>query len=443
LADNTTGFSSSFIFGTATSGDQSMGVAMGSDWSIREKSGQNPPSGKGNDKINRFDEDFLRLAELGLNHYRTSLDWTRIEPEKGMYDRQAVEDVRIMLDSAKRRGITVWLTLHHVNQPHWFSRMGGFTDSKAFSYWHKFVEMIARELGKDAPYWIPVHEPTTYAAGAFLVGQYTPGKKRLDKFSEMMVKVHEAHGDAYRILKAYLPSSAKVGVVAEIAPFHPLDVEANTDVTAADFFNRHINLTTITAIKDGMVSMPGHKAIEIPSCKGAADFFGIDYFQRLVTGVGAPVKESFYTGLADLEGMPPVTARMEDDPLAENGVGACPEGIGEAIKTVYSQGLELPIYITGSGIATSDEDLRKWYVTRCLQETADLANRGLNVKGYMHWTDVDTYDWTNGYNAHYGLFGFDRQTYDRIERPAAELLSRVAKTSEIPELEPETSETGT
>ena len=421
-------FPSSFAWGTATSAPQSEGGIENSDWRIQERAGRVPVSGKTGDKWALYDEDFFRLSELGLLHHRTSLEWSRIEPEKGVYNREAIENYRIMMETAQRRGITLWISLHHVSFPAWFARLGGFMDEASIMYWHRFVELVAKELGRFADYWIPVHEPVSYAAGSYLLGIFPPFKKRMDKFTDMLVKVHRAHGDAYRILKAYLPAQAKVGMAANITPVHPLDPESDADRIASEFVDSFINRIPLDALREGAVSVPGKGAVEIPSCKGAADFLGIDYFTRLLVSRDSRLEgDDCLATLGKIEGMPGISAFREGELVSEVGFGSYPSGIYDAIKRAHRSGLETPIYITASGVATGDEEARVDYIHKCLKGVYRALEQGLDVRGYFHWSDVDTFEWTRGYDAHYGLFAFDPLSLERRERPAASFLSGVAR----------------
>ncbi len=425
-------FPASFVWGTATGATPAEGAGEGSDWRIRERSGLAPASGKGNDKLNRYDQDFLRLAELGIMHHRLSLEWSRIEPQKGMYDRAALDDYRMMMEAAERRGITLWVGLQQVSLPAWFAKLGGFLDEAATIYWHRYVELVAKELGSHARFWITLHEPAAYAAGSCLLGKYPPAWKRLDKFSDMLIGIHKAHGDAYRILKTYLPERARAGIAALIAPVEQADPGSEPDRVSAEFVDGFINQAPLDAIKEGVVRVAGRGAIELPTCKGAADFFGIDYFFRLVAGGSARGGENCLAVLTEMEGMPGISTRREGEAVSEQGFGACPRGLYEAVKRVHHAGLNLPMYVTASGIATRDEDLRSRYVAACLAEVHGAIEQGLDVRGYFHWSDVDTYEWNQGFNAHYGLCGFDPLSMERTPRPVAALLSKAARDGRLP-----------
>jgi len=391
LEKSSAAFPASFVWGAATSGAQGEGMAESSDWRLWEKQNRAPLSGKASDKRSRYEEDFLWMAELGLTQYRTSLEWSRIEPQKGVYDRAALEDYRLMMESAKRRGITLWITLQHLTLPAWFAKMGGFMDDAALMYWHRFAELVAKELGRHADYWIPVHDPVYYALNAYLLGLLPPGKQRMDKFSEMLVRIHRAQGDAHWLLKKYVPIAAKVGATVRVMPVHPLDPDSDADRTAAEFVDNYVNQIALDALREGAVMVPGKGSVEIPSCRKAADFLGLDYFHRLVVSK-KPRPECRHNPavLSRMEGMPGIGLAREGDVITEHGYGSFPEGIYEAIKKIHLANLELPVYITACGTATSDEEYRVECLRRSLASTLLVLDQGLDVRGYFHWSDVDT-----------------------------------------------------
>ncbi len=421
-------FPAGFIFGVSGGSLQSEGAAEYSDWIIHERKGNAPPSGEGSRKKERFDEDCLRAAELGIDRQLICLDWARLEPQRGMYDREVIDDYRFRLESARRRGLSIWITLHDVGLPAWFARAGGFMDQAALMHWHRFVELAAKEFGKSVEFWLPIRRPTAYALASELLGLYPPARKRMDKFSDMLVMIHRAHGDAYKILKAYLPATARVGMNLLAIPTHPHDPESDQDRISADFLDGYLNHAPLEALAHGSMNVPGKGCVELPSTRGAADFIGIDYFFRAVVGNGQkPSDTRCMAELSEMEGMPGVRLDRENERTSEAGFGVFPEGIYEAIKRVHSSGANLPMYVTGCGVATSDEELRTQYLGRTLIEIHRAIEQGLEVKGLFYWSDVDSYELNLGYKAHYGLFGFDPETGERTKRPAADLLARVIK----------------
>ncbi|MFO8057044.1 MAG: family 1 glycosylhydrolase [bacterium] len=425
-------FPSSFIWGTATSSPQSEGCFEGSDWRAWERSGLVVPSGTGNGKWSRYEEDFNSLSQLGLTHHRTSLDWSRIEPQKGVYNRDAIEHYRSVMDTARRRGMTLWVCLHHFTLPAWFVRMGGFLDPTAIMYWHRYVELVGKELGSMADYWMPVSQPVFYALATNLLGKMPPGRKRMDKFLDMLAAIHRAHGDAFRLLKTYIPPRARIGLNALIIPTFPHEADSEQDSVSAEFMDTYFNSFSLELLKEGVANLPGKGAIELPTCKNAADFLGVDYFFRLLVSsrADAPVTDCLKE-LCRGEGMPAMSVCREGDVVSECGFGSRPEGLYESVKRVYQSGLDLPIYITGTGLATRDEEQRCQYIRSLLHSVLQASEQGLDVRGLFYWSDVDGYEWTHGYDLHYGLSGFDPETGERKKRPAADLLGAAAREGRI------------
>ncbi len=427
-------FPSFFIWGTATSSQQSEGCFEGSDWRAWERSGRVYESGWGNGKRDRYEEDFKALSQLGLTHHRTSLDWSRIEPQKGVYNREAIDHYRGVMETAQQRGISLWVCLHHFTLPSWFVRMGGFFDPTAIMYWHRYVELVGKELGNMADYWMPVSRPVFYALATNLLAKLPPGKKRMDKFLDMLAAIYRAHGDAYRLLRTYVPPRARIGLNSLMIPTVPRDPDSEADSIAAEFVDTYLNKFALDLIKEGSSNLPGKGCIELPSCKEAADFLGLDYFFRLLVSGSreTPVSDCLQE-LCCGEGVPAMALYEEGDMLSECGYGCRPEGIYEAIKRVYQSGLELPLYITGAGLATADEDQRCEYMRSLLRSVRQSIEQGLDLRGLLYWSDVDGYEWTSGYDLHYGLFGVDPETGERNKRPAADVLGKTAQEGSLPD----------
>jgi beta-glucosidase len=115
-----------FMWGTGASSTQCEGAAPASDYREWEQAGLVPSSGEGNGFGHRFAEDFAIYAGLGLTHHRLSIEWARVEPERGVYDQAAIAHYREVLSSARQAGITPWVCLHHFTLPAWFTAAGGF-----------------------------------------------------------------------------------------------------------------------------------------------------------------------------------------------------------------------------------------------------------------------------------------------------------------------------
>src|SRR5215472_16662688 len=123
-----------FLWGAATSSHQIEGGNEHNDWWAWEAEGHvegGVRSGDATDHWNRFREDLQLAASLGLNSYRFSIEWSRLEPEEGQWKTVALHRYGEILSECERWGLLPMLTLHHFTSPRWFTERGGFTQSGA------------------------------------------------------------------------------------------------------------------------------------------------------------------------------------------------------------------------------------------------------------------------------------------------------------------------
>lgn len=123
----------------------------------------------------RPEPDFDRMAALGLNAHRLSIEWSRIEPRDGAFDEAALERYRAMLGALRARGIAPMVTLHHFTEPLWLARRGGWLHPETPARFAAFAERAARALGDLCRLWCTVNEPLVYASHGYLLGLWPPG----------------------------------------------------------------------------------------------------------------------------------------------------------------------------------------------------------------------------------------------------------------------------
>lgn len=167
----------SFLWGTGASSTQCEGAAPASDWIDWERACRAPVSGDGNGFATRYREDFAAYRDLGLTHHRLSIEWARIEPEKGRIDESAVAHYRAILEAAREHEVTPWICLHHFTLPRWFATAGGFLNPRnRTGAWLRHVERVAERFGDLAGGWKPVNEPNAYALLGWRGVGFPPGE---------------------------------------------------------------------------------------------------------------------------------------------------------------------------------------------------------------------------------------------------------------------------
>lgn len=413
-------FPAGFVWGTASSSHQSEGNNVHNDWWAWEQEpghvvhGQR--SGRANDFWNRYDGDFALLASLGLTHHRMSVEWSRVEPDEGCVDESTLAHYRRILESAHRHGIVPWVNLHHFALPRWFAAEGGFLREANLGHWQRHVERVGRALAPLCAHWHPMNEANAYAGGAYLLGLMPPGVRDLAAFRQMLRNTMLAYRDAYAVLKGVDPR-LQVGTIHVFVPAFPADPSSQDDVLMAESFDAHFNAVLLHALRDGVVALPGSEPEPIEGLRGAADFFGANYYSATRVSAADPGR-----------GRP----HPEDAPrLTQLGNAPWPEGLLRVLRRVRDAGLGVPTYVAENGIGTDDDAWRIEYIRDHLEMVWRAIDEGCDVRGYFHWTSVDNFEWNLGWSAQFGLIGFDAETFSRQPRPSARFLGDVARSNAL------------
>ena len=155
------GFQKGFLVGAATAAHQVEGNNKNSDYWLQEHlphTSFTEPSGEACDHYNRYADDIAMMAEAGLNAYRFSIEWARIEPEEGVFDEQETEHYRKVIDCCIEHGIEPIVTLHHFTSPAWLIRKGGWEAETTVEYFRRYAGYIAEKLGDRINYICTINE---------------------------------------------------------------------------------------------------------------------------------------------------------------------------------------------------------------------------------------------------------------------------------------------
>lgn len=384
-----------FWWGTAASSTQTEGAAPRADWARWEALGRAPASGDGNGFATGYADDFRLLAEHGLTHHRLSIEWARIEPEEGRRDGAAVEHYTEVLRAARDAGIDVWVCLHHFTLPGWFSEdRGGFLDRRGRTYhWARHVDFVAETFGDLVFGWKPINEPVAYAGAGWLLGVFPPGRTDPGSFFEALEATHLANHEAWKLLRS---GGRPVATIHNLSPLFPADDRPET-TTALRLVDDVYWGSWIRAQREGVLQLPGRPPIEDESFVDAFDLVGFSYYAA--HAVHADLTQTPY----------PASGRR--NPLGDT---AFPEGLRLCLERLADELPGRPLLVAECGWGTaaatpSDDDWRVEYLTACLRHTDQAVADGIPVRGFFHWTGVDNYEWTHGYDAQFGLFDRDRR----------------------------------
>jgi beta-glucosidase len=385
------------MWGTGASATQCEGASPASDWWDWERAGHAPLSGDGNGFAVRYAEDFRLLASLGLRHHRLTIDWARVEPEQGRHDAAAVAHYRDMLSAAIEADIEPWICLHHFTLPRWFADAGGFlAERNRFEFWTRHVEFIAETFGDLARGWQPVNETNYYALAAYRGRGWPPGHDDAAEAAQVSRAMQLATAEAAARLRQ---TGAPVASIFGLSAIEALDDSPRT-TRLADLLNENWR-AGLELFRDGVLRVPGLDVTERPDLAGSFDLIGFSFYSTIGIRQGRMVP------------YPP------DAPVSPLGYGIRADGMGQVLDRLNQMLPGTPLLVAEYGIGTNDDSQRAAYLARGLQVTSDAIARGIDVRGFFHWTAVDNYEWLHGFDVQFGIIDRDRNI-----RPSARVLQR-------------------
>jgi beta-glucosidase len=249
-----------FLWGSATSAYQVEGYCTNSNWNLFENSFdekgrprifEGQKAGKASDEWNRYKEDNQLMKKLGLNAYRFSVEWSKIEPEEGKYDEKVLNHYEKLIDELLANGIEPMVTLHHFTNPIWFEKQGAFLQEDSPKKFAHFVENVFMRLGKKVNLWCTINEPTVYAFNGYYFGEFPPAEKDMKKAVIVFRNLMRAHTEAYLMIKRY-NLQAQVGIATAMYAFDPSSWWNLVDVIAVHYANRNMNEALLYYLNNGV-----------------------------------------------------------------------------------------------------------------------------------------------------------------------------------------------
>ena len=403
---NKISFPKSFIWGTATASHQVEGNCE-NNWSEFEKGFKtdgspnikdNQISGLTCDHWNRYKEDIKLIKKLGVEHYRFSVEWSKIEPKMGKYNKEALEHYSNLIDDLLKNNIKPVITLHHFCHPIWFDEIGAFEKKENISYLVSFSKRVFDEYSDRVKYWCTINEPGVVAVQGYFTGMFPPGEQNGPKTAHVFKNLLESHVQIYHALKSHINGSkVKIGIVKNINQFEPWRRYHLFDWLFTIALNHIFNWSTINFLKTGKLKfrIPGlmwltHENLD---AKNSLDFFGLNYYSH--NHIKFNLFKKDYSELK----------YHSRDIMTDMPYTIYAEGIYRAIELVSC--LKVPILITENGVADKDDNIRSEYITKYLYAVSKAIDDGYNVVGYYYWSLMDNFEWAFGYDMRFGLYHVD------------------------------------
>lgn len=391
-----------FLLGAATSAHQVEGDNINSDWWHWEQQGKLPKSGIATDHYHKYEEDFEIAKDIGLNAFRISIEWARIEPAEGKFETREVEHYRKVLQSMKTQGLTRMVTLWHFTLPQWVAEKGGFETPQAVEAFTRYAWFIAQNLGDEIDLWCTLNEAELYAGMGYTKGIWPPFKSSYVLTFNVMRNLIQAHKRAYNAIKQAKPQ-AMVGIAKNAVYYEAYRKRNVLDQIVVFFAKAFGNYYFMDKIRKEL------------------DFIGINYYFYNVLRFKLPagMNEMNNNFLKNRPDDPPEIQR------SDMGWRTFPEGLYHVLKDFKKY--RKPIYITENGIANARDDMRKDFIKQHLQWLSKAVSEGVDVRGYFYWSLIDNYEWADGYGPLFGLVEVNRETMARKIRPSADVFHELQK----------------
>ena len=321
------------------------------------------------------------MAKTGANSYRFSIEWSHIEPEPGYFDESVLEQYVKMIAACKKRGIEPMLTLFHFNQPLWFTKLGGFEKAGNTKYFLNFCLTVFNRLSKDVKLWCTINEPAVYAFSGYLLGQFPPHQRNLQKTLDVLTNLLAAHVEVYTVLKQQENGSeTQIGIVHNPLKFLPRYSYEPIELILTKFLTNITNDLVMAFLKTGRLnySLMGtaYKDFYQPYAMESYDFLGLNFYANAIIGFN---KQNFFGATC-----------FPEQVMGDMYLPLDPKGFAAAIDAFAASGK--PIYITETGIADQKDLLRKKFLEDYLNVVKEKRKAGMDIRGLYYWTFIDNYE---------------------------------------------------
>lgn len=407
-----TTFPAGFLWGAATAGHQVEGNNVNSDIWLLENVKPTifaEPSADADNSFELWPQDLDLVRHIGLNSYRFSLEWARIEPEPGMFSIAMLDHYKAMVLGCRDRGIAPIVTFNHYTTPRWFAAQGAWLHPDAAALFTRFCDRAARHLAADIEMATTFNEPNSFNmfAGIF-PPEFVAAQRAMnaaaaracgsDKFRNPMfpdaadgptvqatlIAAHKSARSAIKAIRSDLP----VGVSLAIVDDQAVGRNSLRDAKRKAFYGDWLE-----AAKED-------------------DFVAVQNYGRAIwsdTGKVTP-------------------------PGGESAGGYTnefyPASLANAVRYAHAA-TGRPVLVTEHGVGTDDDSVRARLIPEALAGLRRAIADGVPVKGYMHWSLLDNFEWTSGYKTKFGLCSVDRTTFERSPKPSAAIYGAIARRNAL------------
>lgn len=409
-----------FLLGTATASLQIEGGDRNNSWYRWVQTGHVKDGSSciiADDHWNRVDEDIEIMKQLHQQTYRMSLEWSRIEPARGQFDKDALQHYRHELQELVSAGIRPLVTLHHFSNPLWLEDAGAWINPDVIGLFERYTAYVVENLGDLVSDWCTINEPNVYLASGYVLGGWPPSDISITKYFRGARNMILAHIKSYRKIHEVRDSNGytdtMVGVANHLRLFDPRH-GTGRERWASAMYEKLFQELFVTGMCEGRLLPPLGGGY--PLGEGQFfDFFGINYYTRDIVDCSGGITNP----LGKLE-------VREGSPTNDLGWEIYPEGLYRVSKKYWDR-YHVPIFVTENGTADAQDSFRTKYVYDHLLQVSHLIEDGIDVQRYYHWSLMDNFEWLEGLSARFGIVSVNYETLERTVRTSGWFYGDIAK----------------
>lgn len=426
-------FEETFLLGAATAAHQVEGNNKNSDcWAMEqmEHTAYLEPSLDAVDHYNRYEEDIRWMAEAGLNAYRFSLEWARIEPEEMVFDEKEIEHYRSVIRCCKKYGIEPIVTLHHFSSPVWLITKGGWEAESVVEDFAKYVRYVMERLGGELQYVCTINEANIGLQIAGIAERYkkmmmaqmgaaggTDGEDGNVQMGMNLQKMLEGQ-------KAQAAENKKVFGVEKVENFTSMRTrEGDRLIMKAHQAARKVIKELCPQVKVGLTLSLHDIQVAETGGEGFAQKEWEDEFLHYLPYI----QEDDFLGVQNYTrsrfGKEGRMGNPENAELTQMDYEFYPEALEHVIRKVAKE-FHQDLIVTENGIAVADDNRRIAFLEQALEGVQNCIADGIKVKGYCYWSLLDNFEWQKGYSMTFGLIAVDRSSQKRIPKESFYYLGK-------------------
>ena len=340
-----------------------------------------------------------------------------------MVDRDALAHYRDMVDATRERGLVPMVTLNHFTLPRWVADRGGWRDRETPARFERYCRLAVDALGPGVDWYCTVNEPGVVAFGGYLGALgFPPGTRDVRSWKRSIRGLVEAHRRAAGVVRELRPD-ARVGATHSLQEWEVRGGGRGL----AEYLRRWNEDVFLEACSgDDFVGVQTYSTIRLSAPGFVGPILRAALSHRTFEAAFVPVATRLGTRMVD------AAVRRRGERTTQMGYEFRPESVAATIRHVAELLPGTDIVVTEHGVATSDDAERVEFILRGLTAIHGLMGEGVPIRGYIHWSLLDNFEWALGYAMTFGLVGVDRATKERTVRPSARLLGRIARTGAAP-----------